>query len=118
LARSYDLNVPSKVTYPVSVVDDVTPRMTPEEVALIVLAKLGSGGSIDRMTLISDARDLATVEPRAGGGLMLGGPLWVVRAHGSFVSKRGGLGRRQPLQQPTGYLVADRDGHVAGMGMP
>ena len=93
--------------------------MKPEEVASIVLAKLGSGSSIDRISLISDGRDLATVEPRAGRSLTPdGGPLWVVWAHGSFVSKRGGRRRRLPIRQPTGYLIADRDGHVAGMGMP
>src|SRR6476620_6640239 len=32
----------------------------PDEVASIVLAKLGSGASIDRMSLLSDDRDLAT----------------------------------------------------------
>jgi hypothetical protein len=94
--------------------------MAPEEVASIVLAKLGSGASIDRMTLVSDAGEIATVEPRGGRALNReGGPVWVVRAHGSFVSRRGGLGRLLPIQRPTGYyVIADRDGHVTGMGVP
>jgi hypothetical protein len=106
--------------YPVSLAPGVTPRMAPEDVASLVLARLGSGASIDRMILLGDASDVATVELRGGSmSKPAFGPVWVVRAHGSFVSRRGGPNRVHPIQHSTGYyVIADRDGTIWGMGMP
>jgi hypothetical protein len=60
--------------------------------------------------------DIEPHAPRPAPGTETG-PVWVVRAHGKFVSLRGL--RATPIVADTGYfLILDSDGSVLGMGMP
>lgn len=75
---------------------------------------------IIRMTL-TDIADLTLVEPKAPTQkrLQRGLLAWVVRAEGTFTSRRGRRGRVPRPCVATGYLMfLDRDGSMLGMGFP
>jgi hypothetical protein len=107
--------------YPVLIAAGVQPRMSPSAVAAIVLQQLGPDASIDRMNLLADEGSLPSVEPNAGSpnpNLPHVGPVWVVRAHGAFVSTLGPP-RTADVHSTTGYYeINDNTGEILGMGMP
>jgi hypothetical protein len=111
----------TSLQYPVLIAAGVHPRMSPNAVAAIVLQQLGPDASIDRMNLLADEGSLPSVEPNAGSpnpNLPHVGPVWVVRAHGAFVSTLGPP-RTADVHSTTGYYeINDNTGEILGMGMP
>lgn len=73
--------------------------------------------SITARSLLSQAHgvEAGAGQPPAGRD---GGPVWIVRARGTFVGHFVAPGH-EPVRFSTGYLlIADRTGDVFGMGMP
>jgi hypothetical protein len=103
----------------VDVPQGLTTRLTPEDVMQIVARQLPDA-QIERITaraLLSQAR---TVEPHTGFPTpgRDGGPIWIVRARGSFVGTFVPPGHL-PIRSNTCYfLIADQTGEVFGIGMP
>ncbi len=112
----------------------VTGQMTPEQVASKVTAFLAQNASIalsastptvatkiDQMVL-ARPDEVGAIEPRAAGISLQrqsdpAALLWVVRAHGAFVTQRGRS--MEPRVFASGYLIIDdATGDIVGMGMP
>lgn len=94
-------------------------RLTPERVASLVRGTL-SDAQIERMSARALWSEVRTIEPNAGlpGPGRDGGPVWVVRARGSFVGRRVPPGAKA-IRSRTGYfLINDATGAVFAMGMP
>lgn len=92
-----------------------------EEIIGRALAHLGPDAHIDVVTAVNAAREIASVEERAGRpeiGFPDIGPVWIVRGHGHFVGRHVPPGK-PPFVSNTGYLlISDETGNVFGMGMP
>jgi hypothetical protein len=112
----------SSATYSVTVPEDLSPtlRLAPDDVAAMVLQRLGDGATIDRVTALATRASVPLVEPRApkpGPGLKPSGPVWVVRAKGDFRST-GRFGSTPIVADSGYYVIRDSDGIILGMGMP
>jgi hypothetical protein len=106
---------------PVTVRSGTDPHRDPQQVARTVLDQLGAEARIEKMTAIPSDAAIRSEEPngsRLVPGAQPSGPVWVVRARGSFV------GRRTPpgvpdVKSSTGYFVIDdATGEVIEMGTP
>lgn len=94
-------------------------RLTPDEVAKIVQTRLPDA-RIERISARPLLSQVRTVEPNAGGPPpgRDAGPVWIVRARGSFVGRHVPPGLK-PIRSDTGYfLIADSTGKIFGMGLP
>lgn len=110
--------------------DGVTPHTQPaqlEEKALALIRGMeeqaecrAATAHVTRMTLV-DIADARRVEPAAPGQTTLrrGLMAWIVRAEGTFTSRRGRRGGIARPCIPSGYFMfLDRDGTMLAMGYP
>ena len=98
------------------------PAATPEAVASVVLAQLGADARIDAITVVASQAAVSSAESNAAlgpeEGLPVGGPVWVVRAHGRFVGRHTPPGVSDILSE-TGYVVVDDATlSIRAVGMP
>jgi hypothetical protein len=106
---------------PVTVQPGVKPRRDPEAVAKTVLKQLGPSAAIERITVVASAAEIRSVERNGSahvGGVDLGGPVWVVRARGSFVGRRGPPGTSDIKSSSGYYVIDDASGEIIEMGLP
>jgi hypothetical protein len=121
--------VPEAVAPPVISVDPgLDPVMTPEQVAGIVIAHIHNNeqvagrvvapARIVRMTVTTPG-GVSRVEPNAGQpGVAAPDIVWVVRAFGTFTTRRG-LRENGPKIAGSGfYVIADGNGSIMGFGFP
>lgn len=115
--------------YQVVVAPDLQTRRTPVQIAQLALGRmnsmadelvsegLGPPKSTRILSISATTRDdVGAVEPGLAGTLDPGGPIWVVRAEGSFISRRG---KGAPIVARSGYLIFDdATGEPLGVGMP
>jgi len=113
----------SSPPYPVTVPDNLSANLEldPEDVATIVLQRLGDGATIDRVIAVATDADVSRIEPHASSPtpeVEPIGPVWVVRAHGKFVGMRGAPGVTQTVSNTGFFVILDSDGIIIEMGMP
>jgi hypothetical protein len=107
--------------YPVEIAAGVAPRMTAEQVATVALESLPPGATIIRMNALPDEAAVTTLEPAAGSpnpDLPPIGPVWVVRARGSFAAGRTPPGGQEITADTGFFVIDDRNGEVLTRGMP
>ena len=94
-------------------------RLHPDQVAAIVAQHLPDA-SLDRISARRWLSQVHSLEPNVGMPPFGrdAGPVWIVRAHGSFVGRHVPPGQT-PVVANTGYfLIADSTGAIFAMGMP
>jgi hypothetical protein len=108
-----------------TLVQDVHPHQSANDVEAKVLALLGPNGRIDKVTVVPSLSDVSAIEPQAGRPVGAGidpnaGAVWIVRGHGVFTAEFTPPGAA-PAHSPTGggyYLVDDVTGEILGTGWP
>ena len=116
----------------VEIDEGLTPVMTPEQVARIVLAGIRDSEAIVgralaprrilRMSVTTSDR-VGRFETGAGNDPQLrpvGQPsiVWIVRAQGTFATRRIRLGAQAPTATTGYYVIADADGSITDFGFP
>ena len=116
----------------IAIDDGLTPVMTPDQVARIVLAGIRDNEAIVgralaprrilRMSVTTSDR-VNRIEPGAGNDPQQrqGGQtsiVWVVRAQGTFATRRIRLGAQAPTATTGFYVIADSDGTITDFGFP
>jgi len=107
--------------YQVKVQEGVRPRMSPSGVAT-----LGQTTARARHSLGSAVPQVVSVECTDGSefrsnysdpAMRSGGPVWIVRMRGSFVSPKDGPGGRSREATSLSYVVDDETGEVLAVAM-
>lgn len=111
---------------PLVIEPGLAPRLTPEEVASIVRRQNEGSEAIVGMlaplriqrVTVTTANRVGSIEAAAGGDGMDGAlVVWVVRAQGTFTTRRG-LGARPPTATSGYYVIDDGDGSILSYGFP
>ena len=116
----------------IAIDDGLVPVMTPDQVAGIVLGGIRDNEVIVGRPLapprilhmsVTTSDNVGRLEPGAGNDPQLrpfGQPsvVWVVRAQGTFATRRIRLGAQAPTATTGYYVIADADGSIMAFGFP